>query len=223
MNGSGFNNSKVSEKLSVFISKKAKILIAVLAVIVIGVTSFSIFSCVKNKKKVEGLEAIAKVEKDIFNSSSLSEEEKSKQQDEALLKLEKYTSLKGVVGVRANMLSAEIAKLQKNLESAASYYIAAADRDSSAYTYEICCFNAAVCYENAGNIEKSLEYYGKVSSNDSNMLKSHAMFSVGRIYETQGKIDEAVESYSALYNSMKDNIRDEWVFLAKSRLLALGK
>lgn len=221
---SRFNSNKTVDKISGFISKKAKILIVILAAAVVGVTAFAIYTHVKESKKIEGLESVAKIQNDLYeNYSTLSKESQAQKREEAVSKLSDYTSKSGVVGVRANMLAAEISIMGEDQAAAASYYAQACDKDSSSYTYGLCAFNAAVCYENAGNADKALEYYSK-SANDSNsILKSHAKFSLGRMYEAQNKIDDAVNAYTSLYNDMNENVNDEWVLLAKSRLLALGK
>ena len=221
---SRFNSNKAVDKISGFISRKAKILIAVLAVAIIGVTAFAIYTHVKNANKVAGLESVSIIQNDLYEGySTLSKEDQAARREQAISQLGEYTSKSAVVGVRANMLAAEISLMGDDQAAAASYYAQACDKDSSSYTYGLCAFNAAVCYENAGESEKALEYYSK-SANDSNsILKSHAKFSVGRLYESQNKIEDAVNAYSSLYNDMVENVTDEWVLLAKSRLLALGK
>ena len=79
-------------------------------------------------------------------------------------------------------------------------------------------FNAAVAYENAGNLDAAEETYKKVLSYKDFDQIAHAKFSLARLLETKGSKDEAVAVYTELFNSLPD---DAWAKLAKSRLLVL--
>ena len=79
-------------------------------------------------------------------------------------------------------------------------------------------YNAAVCYEETGNVEKACELYKQVSENKDFFLMAHAKFSYGRILESQGKYKEAVEVYTELNDALP---YDTWSNLAKTRILDL--
>ena len=49
-------------------------------------------------------------------------------------------------------------------------------------------------------------------------MRSHAMFSYGRVLEAQGKYADAVAAYKDLNSNFPD---DSWANLAKSRVIAL--
>ena len=49
-------------------------------------------------------------------------------------------------------------------------------------------------------------------------LKPHAMFSLARVYETQGKIEQAISEYKNIMNTYSDS---DWADLANSRLIVI--
>ena len=49
-------------------------------------------------------------------------------------------------------------------------------------------------------------------------LKPHAMFSLARVYETQGKTEQAISEYKNIVNTYSDS---NWADLATSRLIVI--
>jgi tetratricopeptide (TPR) repeat protein len=151
-------------------------------------------------------------------SGSLEDSELAARRDEVLEKLIPYTKKGGVAGVRANMLAAEIEYQKKNYESAVEYWENAADKDVKAYTSSLALFNAGVCYEALNQLEDAEETYKLAADDEEFLLRSHALFSYGRVLEANGKYKEAVEAYQELNSKYPD---EGWANLAKTRIIEL--
>ena len=129
-----------------------------------------------------------------------------------------YTKKGGVAGVRANMLAAEIEYQKKNYEAAVEYWENAAAKDVKAYTSSLALYNAGVCYEALNQLEDAEDSYKLAADDEDFLLRSHALFSYGRVLETTGKYKEAVEAYQELNSKYPD---DGWANLAKTRIIEL--
>lgn len=214
-----FEKATVGERLSNFFLSYRKILITVVSVILAFVICYGIAVAVISKTSKSGLEDIDSIAYIMTKDSvDLSEEELENRRKTALVSLEKYNKKSGVVGVRANMLTAEIKYSQKDYDSAASFWISAATKGKKSYTAPLCYFNAASALENAGKLDEAEKNYEKtVSYKDFDQI-AHAKFNLGRIKETNGDTEGALKVYSELFDSVPS---DSWAKLAKSRMLAL--
>lgn len=211
--------SSVSEKFAGFFVSYRKILVAILAVLVVFVLGYGITCSVTSSSSKKGIEDIDSI---VYNltkdSASLDENALAERRETALKSLVEYNKASGVVGVRANMLSAEIKYSASLNEEAASFWMAAAEKGKKAYTAPLCYLNAGVAFENASKLDDAEKCYQKaVEYKDFDQI-SHAKFSLGRIKETKGDVAGAIEVYSDLYGSVPE---DSWAKLAESRLISL--
>ena len=136
----------------------------------------------------------------------------------SLTALAAYSKKGGIVGVRANLLSAEIYFQQNEFEKARASWLAAAGAKKGAYTAPLAYFNAAVCSESLNDNASALSYYKLASEAKDFLLVDHALFSLGRVSEAQSDFASAKEAYEKL-NDL--HAGSSWANLAKSRLLAL--
>lgn len=207
-----------SSKLSDYIGKNKKVIIIAGVVIIAGVLIFTLVNLIGNKVKSKNLNALDQIENSyVSDIASLEGDELKAKQDEVLKSLEAYTGKSGVVGTRANMLSAEIAFASETYDSAVKFY-EAATKQKKVYTAPVVYYNAGVCYEKLGMNDKAEEAYKTASSFEDFVLYAHAMFSYGRILEAEGKVEDAVKVYTEL-NDKQPN--DEWAKIAKTRIIAL--
>ena len=83
----------------------------------------------------------------------------------------------------------------------------------------ISLYNAAVCCEEIGEIDKALEYYGLAVEADNFSLKPHALFNMGRLYSESGKYEDAQKMFQSIIDKFPN---DNWADLAKSNLISLS-
>lgn len=209
-----------TEKLNGFLEKNKKVLFALLAVVVVAVIAFAVVVSVSSKNAEKTIAAVDEISYVLTkNSSGLEESELSARRDAALEAVKPYLGKSGIGGVRANMFAAELSFSKEDFASALTYWNAAVSKGKKAYTSPLCFYNMGVCAEELGNFAEAAGYYKEAADTDGFILKSHAMFSLGRVYETLNDKDSALEAYNALVNESPD---DTWAKLAKTRVLALG-
>lgn len=207
------------QKVENFILRNRKPLLCILAGLIVAVVGVSVVFSVLDAGKKSGLKVIDSIENDYTkNNDSLSDSELASRQDTALAALTPYLEKKGVVGIRASMLAAEIYFERKNFADSLSHWLNAASYDEKAYTSPICYYNAAVCSDEIGKNEDAVSYYTKASEKKDFYLASHALFNVGRIKENSGDYAGAVEAYQKTVDSYSG---DEYAKLAQSRIIAL--
>lgn len=212
-------NSSVSEKVAGKIASAKTILISVLVAAVVVITVFVLCSVINTKVSKKGLTAIDSISYNLTKDSvSLSAEDLDARRAKAMTDLTPYTKKGGVVGVRANMLAGEISYSQKNYESCVSYWETAAKKDKNVYTAPLCYYNAAVAYEELGNLDKAESCYEKAIGYKEFVQIAHAKFSLGRVKEAKGDVEGAIKAYKDLTDTVSN---DSFVNLAKSRLLLL--
>ena len=208
-----------SAKLNGFLENNRKPVIIsfiVVLVLVVGfITTAIILSTSSNKN-------LAKVEAYYYEvmdtSTDIEDSEVTKRATECIEKLVPYTKKGGIAGVRANMLSAELAYILADYESAVSYYDAAIAKGKKSYTAPVCMYNKASCYEELGKLAEAAESYKAAAEFEEFGMVSHAYFSLGRVLEAQGDYAGAVEAYKTLNDKFSD---DDWGNLAKTRIIEL--
>ena len=123
-----------------------------------------------------------------------------------------------IVGVRANMLAAEIAYEKKDFSSSLSYWLTAAGIQKNSYLNPVCYFNAASCSEELNNDSDAATYYEMAANSKEFLLATRAMFNLARVKESLGDNAGAAEVYK---NLVEGHPYDTWANLAQSRLIAL--
>ena len=208
-----------SSKLNGFLEKNRKpvlITFVVLIVLVLGFVCFEIITLTASKKN------LAAVESYYYNlmadSSSLDDAELAKKSTECIENLASYTKKGGIAGVRANMLSAELAYILKDYDGAITYYDAAIAKGKKSYTAPICMYNKASCLEELGKTAEAVEAYRAAAEFKDFGMAAHAYFSLGRTLEAQADFEGAAQAYQTIIDKFTD---DEWGNLAHTRLIEL--
>ena len=214
-----YEEMTASKKLAGFIEKNKKAFIAILIVLVCCLIGYIIFASVAKSNKSKNLHALDEISYELTSKSSdLEDAEIEARIATALEKAVPLTKKGGVVGARANMFCAELAFKQEKYEDAANYWKDAAAKAKKSYLAPISYFNLATCYENLGNVDAAMENYKLAADNNDFVMRTHAMFSYGRILEAKADYAKA----AAAYTELNDNFpSDSWAKLAKSRLISL--
>ena len=214
-----YEEMTASKKLAGFIEKNKKAFIAILIVLVCCLIGYIIFASVAKSNKSKNLQTLDEISYELTSKSSdLEDAEIEARIATALEKAAPLTKKGGVVGARANMFCAELAFKQEKYEDAANYWKDAAAKAKKSYLAPISYFNLATCYENLGNVDAAMENYKLAADNNDFVMRTHAMFSYGRILEAKADYAKA----AAAYTELNDNfLSDSWAKLAKSRLISL--
>ncbi|MBO5607831.1 MAG: tetratricopeptide repeat protein [Treponema sp.] len=207
------------KKVEGFMMRHRKGIIVVAAVVLAAALGTSIVVGVMEHQRKKGIAEVYAIETTYRkNFVSLNDEEIVTRQNEALASLENYTSKTGIIGVRANMLAADIYFAKKDFTKSMDCWQAAADADKKAYTVAICNYNIGVCLDELGNSEEAVSFYEKAAEDSSFLLPSHALFSVGRLKEASGDYAGAQAAYQKMVDTYTD---DQWTDLAQTRLITL--
>lgn len=187
----------------------------------------------KKKAEDEAGEDAIKVEEASANSDTEEKtEEKEKdgektspevleKEDSAILKLEKLGgSATGYASYLAFYNIADMYFSRKDYSKAKDYYLKAYTALPNSYVAGILLFNVGVCIEEMkGELTDALEYYEKASKIEDFPIKPRAMLNVGRLQEKLEKFDDAIATYTDLFEKYPDN---EFALIGKSRLIALN-
>ena len=212
-------NTSTQKKVDGFMTRNRTPILIVAAVVVAAAIGVCVYVGITDSQRKSGLADYDKIEYTYTNNfESLSEEKIVTRQNDALESLKALTGKKGVVGVRANMLAAEISFAKKDYVNSKDYWIAAAEADKKAYTSAYCYYNAGVCYEETGDNQTAAEYYQKALDDKQFLLDSRALMGLGRIKEASGDYKGASEIYQKIVDEFSS---DSWKDLAQTRLIQL--
>jgi len=214
-----FEKAHADEKLSGYMMRHRISIIIIGAVIVAGIVGYSVFTIVSSSVNAKGIAVMDTIEYELTNKSSdLPESDLEARRTEAMSKLTPYLKKGRIVGVRADMLAAEIAYERRDFSGAKAYWEHAAAKGKKSYTAPLAYFNEAVCCEETNDLAGAVALYGKAADAEGFMLVTHALFSQGRVYEALGDYKNAALSYNKVNDKAPD---DTWAHLAKTRLIAL--
>ena len=214
------NEQTTSEKLSAALVKYRAFLIGLAVVVFVFVAVIVLGTTISNKSLAKDLSALDAVEYAFKkDADSVKDEEWEARRNAALAGLVTLTTKSGIVGVRANMLKADILFQQKEWESSRAAWVEAAETKKSIYTAPICYYNAAVCSENLNDLDSAVKYYEKSIEAEDFFLVDHAYFSLGRVNEAKGDTEAALKAYEKL-NDLHPT--SKWASVAKSRSIAIS-
>jgi len=207
------------ERVDGFLTRNRAVILTVFFVVVLAAVALGLFAGIRQSGYKKGLAAIDTIEytftKDISSADASAVLER---QNAAMKALEPYLGKKNIVGVRANMLAAEIAYEKKDFSTSLGYWLAAISCQKNTYVEPVCYFNAASCSEELNNNEDAAKYYEFAANAKEFLLSSHALFNFARVKESSGDNSAAALAYKKLVDEYP---YDNWASLAQSRLISL--
>jgi tetratricopeptide (TPR) repeat protein len=214
-----FDKATAGEKLSGFLTRNRIPVLTIGILLIAAIVVYAVTVTVITKVDEKGLAAVDMITYQLTDGSSgLSETELEGRRTTAMKQLEKYTNKNGIIGVRSDMLAAEISFERKNYADAKKYWDKTAAEGKKSYTAPLAYFNAAVCSEEMNDSATAVADYNKAAAVKEFGMAAHAQFNIGRIKESQGDYKGASEVYQKLIDKTPD---DTWAHLAKSRQIAL--
>jgi len=212
------NKETVSTKLNSFLEKNKVWLFTLLGVLVVAVVVCSVVISVSAKSADKTVAAVEEITYEFVKDSDLSDDEMAAKRTAALEAVKPLLSKGGVGGVRANMLAAELYFQGKDYSSALECYNAVVSKGKKSYTAPLAYYNMAVCNEELGNLAEAAANYSAAADFEGFVLKAHALFSLGRVYEAMNDSAKAAEAYNKLIEATPS---DSWAMLAKTRVMDL--
>ncbi len=213
------NKGNVSDKVNEFLTRYRRIFFVIIGIIVVALVVYSVSAAVYSNFTENALTKIDTITYNLTNDSQkLSADELSKRRTAATKEATPYLNKGGIVGVRANMLVADISYENKDFAAAEKYWVSAAEAKKNVYTSPLSYFNAAVCYEETKDTTNAIKYYQLAADAEDFMLSAHALFNLGRLQENASNFDAAQKSYQKIIDNGNGG---SWGNLAKSRILAL--
>ena len=209
-----------SDVLDGFFAKTQKFWIVFLILLVVVAIGVGIFSTLSAKAKMNGANFLDSA---VFNlmkaENSLSDDELAAAQNKFLSEVKAFADSNGKNDntVRAYMMVAQTYYKNEDWKNSLDAWVKAGDISKS-YLSGIAYYNAAVCYEQLADVTNAEKYYSLALENKEFELKPHAMFSLARLLENQGKTEQAIAEYKNILNSYSDS---QWANLANSRLILI--
>lgn len=214
-------NAKLSasDQIAEFVSKKRVPLVAVVAIVLAAIVIYAVATYVGAKNTEKGLAAVDAITYELTDGSmALEDEELDARRTKAMDDLAEYLAKGGIVGVRANMLAADIAFGRDDFEAALDFWEQAAAKGKRSYTVPLANYNIGVCHEELGDFAAASVAYAKAADAQEFAFAAHARFNEGRTKEACGEYEAAYDAYQKLIDAMPN---DTWANLAKSRQIAL--
>ena len=202
-----------------FLVKKRVPLLVVIAVLFVAALAACIILGVTDMQRKKGISAVDSIEYTLTaNAADASDADMAARREAALAALQPYLGKSDIVGVRASMLAADIYYAGKDYASSLDAWLKAAGAGAKSYTAPVCYFNAASCCEELGNNADAAKYYALAAAADDFYLAPHALFSEGRVHESDKDYKAAAEAYQKLIDTYSS---DAWADVAQSRIIEL--
>ncbi|MFO8041618.1 MAG: tetratricopeptide repeat protein [Alkalispirochaeta sp.] len=221
MSDSSTHSPAFTERLTSFLSRFRKVLIfggiAVLVAIIAAVVVAQVMSA-RNDASIRAAEELQELWDD-YDADS--EDASVAQEDvrEAVSQLiDEYPRTYGAL--RARMILAELEWQLENWEAAQDAYMAVVDEHGRNHLTGPALFSAAAAAEEAGNLDRARELYGRVADGEGDPTTEvpHALFNLGRIAELQSDQALAIEYYNRLID---DHSSSNWTNLGRNRIIWL--
>ena len=214
----------LDRKLSGFIQANRKVILIVCAVVLAVVVIIGITTAVSKSSQKKWMAAVETAEENYTAWTALADDdaELGTKADEVAAELETIVSgtKNSYPNMKASYLLGLLSYAQEEYTAAAEYFNTVRTDYSEGYLASTALMNEAVSLEMSGDSEAALDRYQTLVDTfaDSSAEASHALFSIGRIYETNGDTDLAVAVFEQL---LTDYPSSEWSKLAQVRLIAL--
>jgi len=220
--GDATGDNAVSDGINEFIQKYRRPIFvsagAILLVLVVFIAALSIMDVI-NGKAISAVEGFG----DRYETlkPSITEEYSAVDVEELLAELEAFARGKsGYAAGKAWSIAGSIHGDRKDWPASEAAWSSAANTAKKTYLAPIAFFNAGVAAEEQGKTEEAIGYYSSSLALAADFPGApRAQFAVGRLRESLGEKEAAIEAYRAVISGWSyDQV---WPSLAQSRIIAL--
>lgn len=211
-----------AEKLSIFFnSYKKQLIIASIAIIVI-IIAVSAYVIIGNMQTQKYLEKVEDVQQQYSEYVSAEEADKVELYDSISDDLDTILNKNknNYPALRAAYLYGQLEYREENYEEAIKHFTYVYENFSDLYLAPSAKMNAAVVYEKIDDLDSAIEELEGIyeSYKDTYQDAGRALFNVGRLYESKGSVNDAIDAYEQLITDSPDS---EWSKLANTRIISI--
>jgi tetratricopeptide (TPR) repeat protein len=215
----------LGEGINEFVQKHRRPIFFSGGVILLALVAFIVVLSVMDKVRAMAVSAVEEFDERYENLLPTITEEYSEVEVEQLLgELEAFARRNsgyatGYAAGKAWSIVANIHGQRKNWPAAEAAWALAAKTAKRTYLAPIASFNAGAAAEEQGKAQEAIDYYTASLTADDFPGASRAQFAVGRLQESLGNTEAAIEAYRAVISGWTyDQV---WPSLAHSRIIAL--
>jgi len=208
--------------ITAFLTKYRKPLLFTIAGMAVVVVGLVVVLSIQNSRNEAALEAVEDLQDDFQEWSDLADEEQVAEY-EALA-----TAARAIIdghprtyaAARARILDARALFALERWTDAVERYLEVAELRSDTYLAPTALMDAAVALESAGETSRALELHQRIVDEYAGESAEvpRALFSIGRIHETEDRATQAADAYRRLID---DYPASSWTNLARNRIITL--
>lgn len=208
-------HQSVEGNVTNFLLKYRLLFLGIIGALIAVCVIFGVYTVISERSRSSDIAAVQEI---IDTLGDAEESAYDSARAAAIEALSDYAAKNGIAGVRANMVTADLYFAEGKWQESRDAWLAAAQKGESDYTAPLCWYNAAVCCEELNDTEAAVSYFERAADTVGFGLASRALFNIGRIKDTAGDYEGAVEAYQRLNDTYPS---DAWAALAMSRIIAL--
>jgi len=215
------DNVSITQKLNQNLSAKKGIigiLLGAMVVIIIGAVVLDAFQTKRNDKATVLSEKMV----ELYADWSVDVDKEDNEEELLALFDEALNDYKGTFAEQRALFTRGQYFIDKEMwEEAAGDFYSLYEGFPKSYLAAVSLYNAASVMEEAGNLDKSFEYFETLVNEyyETAPEAPEALFQLGRLQEKMGDSEKAIEYYEQLILDFSDT---EWTNLAKSRIISLN-
>jgi len=214
-----------SQRITDFVQSNRKpifVSAAAVVIILIGIMVALMVTDMLRGRAIAAVEELGTRYEDLRDLISWGDDEDTGQELDVLLADLRYFASRnsGYAGGRAWSMLGSIYGRKGEWAEAEAAWLSAARVTSRSYMAPIALFNAAAAAEEQGRLEEAISHYAaSISAPAGFFAAPRAQFSIGRILESRGDYDAALQAYrDVIFGWPHDTV---WTNLANSRIIAL--
>lgn len=211
------------EKISNFLYNNRTVLLVLLAIIILGVIGFSIYSEFSNSINEQASQGVEKAQELYGEWTEAEVGEKEEIENEFFDVCEKVLTeyADSAAAQKVLFIRGQVFAEKEDWQNAVNDYMNLVDNYANSHLTPIALTNAAAAYEAIDDVDKAIEILEKITKDykGKSIEYAHAVFSLGRLNEEKGNFDEALTFYNELIEEFSSS---GWTKIAKNRKIYIN-
>ncbi|MFW6274567.1 MAG: tetratricopeptide repeat protein [Spirochaetota bacterium] len=208
--------------LATFLANNRVPFMVIAAVVVVLVIGVGIYTYVHQNRVQQSAVAAERLQTLFADWQDAEDEEKDELAEEiSAAGEETMADFSGMyAAARARLILGRLAYAQSEYSTAIDHFTELIDSQPKSYLAPVALMHIAVAQEKAGEYEKAIDTYQRVREKYSDTFPevAHALFSIGRLYETIEDREAALQAYNEVVDDFSSS---NWTNLARDRIIYL--